>query len=204
MSIKHPTSGGQACDQEAAVQRTFHFVRSSFFYLSALMVRTQHSTYYIACILHTAVLNTDPNSCPPEVKPHPMKTIYSCDTRPSQQEATELQIPQTKTDLPHSYWQTFCYGASIICSAPCHLTGRTFQSSGRLLVPTCQISSFLYTVCTMCQLSFVVLQVVECSDDSLNHLVSAAAKRLQNALSCQSQQYCTGFHYQFTLMILSW
>ena len=28
--------------------------------------------------------------------------------------------------------------------------------------------------------------VVECSDDSLNHLVSAAAKRLQNALSCQS------------------
>jgi len=27
---------------------------------------------------------------------------------------------------------------------------------------------------------------VECGDDSLNHLVSAAAKRLQNALSCQS------------------
>ena len=34
------------------------------------------STYQLlACILHTTVLNTDPNSCPPEVKPRPMKTI---------------------------------------------------------------------------------------------------------------------------------
>jgi len=46
MSIKHPTSGGQACAQEAAVQQIFHFERSSFFYLSALMVRTQRSAYY--------------------------------------------------------------------------------------------------------------------------------------------------------------
>ena len=68
MPIKCPTSGGQACNQEAAVQRTFHlersidissvsyiYERSSFFYLLALMVRTQRSTYY--CILHTAALN---------------------------------------------------------------------------------------------------------------------------------------------------
>ena len=42
--IKHPTSGWgrQVHDQEVAVQRTFHLVRSSCFYLSALMVRTQH------------------------------------------------------------------------------------------------------------------------------------------------------------------
>ena len=45
MSIKHPTSGGQACDQEAAVQWTFHLEKSSFFYLSTLMVRTQCSAY---------------------------------------------------------------------------------------------------------------------------------------------------------------
>ena len=36
MSIKCPTSGGQTCDQEAAVQQTFHLERSSFFYLSVL------------------------------------------------------------------------------------------------------------------------------------------------------------------------
>ena len=35
MSIKRSTSGGQACDQEAAVQLTFHLKRSSFFYLSS-------------------------------------------------------------------------------------------------------------------------------------------------------------------------
>ena len=33
MSIKRPTSGGQARDQEAAVQQIFHLERSSFFYL---------------------------------------------------------------------------------------------------------------------------------------------------------------------------
>ena len=40
MSIKRPTSGGQTRNQEAAVQRTFHLERSSFFYVSVLMVRT--------------------------------------------------------------------------------------------------------------------------------------------------------------------
>ena len=45
MSIKRPTSGGQARDQEAAVQRTFHLERSSFFYLQTAMVRTQRSAY---------------------------------------------------------------------------------------------------------------------------------------------------------------
>ena len=33
---------------------------------------TQHLQ---ACIMHMAVLNTDPDSCPPEVKPCPMKTF---------------------------------------------------------------------------------------------------------------------------------
>ena len=40
-NVKLPTSGGQARDQEAAVKQTFYFERSSFFYLSTLMVRTQ-------------------------------------------------------------------------------------------------------------------------------------------------------------------
>ena len=40
MSVKRPTSGGQTHDQEAAVQRTFHLERNSFFYLSVLMIRT--------------------------------------------------------------------------------------------------------------------------------------------------------------------
>ena len=33
MSVKRLTSGGQTCDQEAAVQWIFHLERSSFFYL---------------------------------------------------------------------------------------------------------------------------------------------------------------------------
>ena len=45
MSIKHPTSGGQAHAQEAAVQQIFHLERSSFFYISALMVRIQRNAY---------------------------------------------------------------------------------------------------------------------------------------------------------------
>ena len=44
MAIKHPTAGGQARAQEADVQQIFHLERSSFFYLSGLMVRTQRST----------------------------------------------------------------------------------------------------------------------------------------------------------------
>ena len=31
MSIRCPTSGGQTCNQEAAVQRIFHLKRSGFF-----------------------------------------------------------------------------------------------------------------------------------------------------------------------------
>ena len=45
--INHPTSGGQVCTQEAGVQQTFHLERNSFFHLSALMVRTQRSAYYM-------------------------------------------------------------------------------------------------------------------------------------------------------------
>ena len=66
------------------MQHTFNLVRISSFYHSALMVRTQRSTL-LACIVHTAALNTDPNSCPPEVKPHTMKTflmLMSSQTRP--------------------------------------------------------------------------------------------------------------------------
>ena len=37
------------------------------------MVRTQRSTHSLACILHTAALNTDADSCPLEVKPRPWK-----------------------------------------------------------------------------------------------------------------------------------
>ena len=40
MSSKCPTSGRKTCDQEAAVQWTFHLQRESIFYLSVLMVRT--------------------------------------------------------------------------------------------------------------------------------------------------------------------
>ena len=36
------------------------------------------STYpLLACILHTAALNTDPDSCPSKVKPRPTKIIYT-------------------------------------------------------------------------------------------------------------------------------
>ena len=32
--------------------------------------------HLLACILHTAAQNLDPDFCPPEMKPHPKKTIY--------------------------------------------------------------------------------------------------------------------------------
>ena len=73
MSIERPTSGRQTRDQEAAVQQTFHLVRSSFFLSSMVKDSTQR---LLAYILYTATLNTDPDSCPPEVKPRPMKIIY--------------------------------------------------------------------------------------------------------------------------------
>ena len=31
--------------------------------------------HFFACVLHTAAPNTHPESWPPELKPHPMKTI---------------------------------------------------------------------------------------------------------------------------------
>ena len=40
MSYKCPTSGEQTSDEEAAVQQSLHFKKSSFFYLSVLAVRT--------------------------------------------------------------------------------------------------------------------------------------------------------------------
>ena len=63
--IKCPTSGGQVRDQEAACENQLLLSSNS-------NGKDQH---LLACILPTAALNTDPNSCPPEVKPHPMKTI---------------------------------------------------------------------------------------------------------------------------------
>ena len=73
MSIKRPTSRGQARAQEAAVQQIFHLERSSFF-----STNSKDSTQrLLACTMHTDALNTDPDSCPPEVKLRPMKTIYS-------------------------------------------------------------------------------------------------------------------------------
>ena len=44
--LKRPTSRGRARDQEAAVQRTFHFVRSGFIQLSALMVASPNEFHY--------------------------------------------------------------------------------------------------------------------------------------------------------------
>ena len=45
INVKHPTSGEHACDQEATVQRALNFERSSFFYLSTVIVRTQCNAY---------------------------------------------------------------------------------------------------------------------------------------------------------------
>ena len=36
---------------------------------------------FLACILHTAALNVHVDSCPLEVKPRPMQTIYSAIAR---------------------------------------------------------------------------------------------------------------------------
>ena len=73
MSIKRPTSGGQARTQEAAVQQIFHLERSSFFSTNG----RDSTQRFLACTMHIDALNTDPNSCPSEVKPRPMKTIYT-------------------------------------------------------------------------------------------------------------------------------
>ena len=42
MPIKHLTSGGQACNQEAAVQQTFHLVGSIFSLREAASFIFQH------------------------------------------------------------------------------------------------------------------------------------------------------------------
>ena len=39
-------------------------------------VRTQ-CMCFLACIFHTVSPNADPNSCPPEVKPHPLRNTYT-------------------------------------------------------------------------------------------------------------------------------
>ena len=42
-----------------------------------------HSVWHsLPCILYTGALNTDPYSCPPEVKPRPMKTISTVKATP--------------------------------------------------------------------------------------------------------------------------
>ena len=50
----------------------------------------------LACsFLHTAALNTDPNSCPLEAKPLPMKTIYT---------AVEFVNPGAEIFIQHTPW----------------------------------------------------------------------------------------------------
>ena len=62
MPIKCPTSGGQVCNQEAAVQQPCGKQQS-------FSTNGKDSMYcLLVCILDTAALNTDPDSCPPEVK----------------------------------------------------------------------------------------------------------------------------------------
>ena len=58
-------------DREAVVQLTFYLERSSSCVLSALMVRTQCNASLP--VFSTQLYNTDLDSCPLEVKPHPMK-----------------------------------------------------------------------------------------------------------------------------------
>ena len=76
-NVQCPTARGQVCDQKAAIQQIFHLERSNLFYLSAAMVKTQHSTFPPVFSTEPA-LNTDLHSHTPEVKPRPMKTIHNC------------------------------------------------------------------------------------------------------------------------------
>ena len=68
-SIRCLNSRGQTCDQEAVVQCTFPWEKQLLF------VNTQCSTSLP--VLCTQLLNAHPDSCPPEVKPCLMKTIYN-------------------------------------------------------------------------------------------------------------------------------
>ena len=124
MSIKRPTSGGQTRDEEAAVQQTFHLERSSFFYLSLLMVRTRCSTTTIdnipsqgiwegilsmllPCILHAAALNPDTEFCPPEVKPRPLKTITSIVVAGAEVPNLEFKVAQNPVFSRSTHFRAF-------------------------------------------------------------------------------------------------
>ena len=61
-------------NQEAAVQRTFHLERSILSFSTNGKDSMQH---LLPCILHAAALNPDTDFCPPEMRPRPLKTIYS-------------------------------------------------------------------------------------------------------------------------------
>ena len=56
MSVKRPTSRGQMCHEEAAIQWPYHFERNSFFYLLVLILRTWYSAFL-------PVLCTQLNEC---------------------------------------------------------------------------------------------------------------------------------------------
>ena len=80
------TSGGQTHDHKAAVQRTVYLERSTFICFSALMVHTHHTLTYAShstsphTLTHplcTQLHQTQPNTCPLEVKPHPLKIFLS-------------------------------------------------------------------------------------------------------------------------------
>ena len=78
-------------------QRTIHLEWSSFFYLMVRTLFLSGCTLYYNCrwlwvssklccsssvltslyFVHSCIKNTDPDSCPSEVKPRPMKTIYT-------------------------------------------------------------------------------------------------------------------------------
>ena len=53
----------------------------------------------LACVLHAAALNTDPNSCPPEVRPHLMKTIYRSEVLQPCSQVLPLLIGERKFHL---------------------------------------------------------------------------------------------------------
>ena len=67
--IKHPTSGGQVCNQEAAVQQTFHLEWSSFFYLSVLMVNVALTNLHFAhsCAKHRPQLLPSRSEATPSI-----------------------------------------------------------------------------------------------------------------------------------------
>ena len=72
MPIKCPTSGGQTHDQVVAIQLTFHLERHT-----SLPSNTESKGLdeaLLARVLHTPALNADPNFCPPELNPYPIKT----------------------------------------------------------------------------------------------------------------------------------